>query len=306
MILTCPECTTSYEAPAELLGPTGRKVKCHKCSHIWLASPDAAADPPEPAGEDNAPDEEDVAGSGDEFDFDDLIVRSCKPEDEPVAEEDTPNGEAKDEDPETGASVEASDFDEQFASEDQLADENQTTEAPDEIGSGDETGVVDVETIATIERARDRKLREGDRSRFAQVRRYGAIAASLIILLGGLVVFRDYVVRFAPGSARLFALAGLEVNLRGLEFREIVYAREFEDGIPVLAVRGEIVNVTEEPVLLPPIRFSLRDSRSQEVYYWTGSAGPDFLAPSGVVPFESRLASPPAGAEEVLVRFAGR
>jgi predicted Zn finger-like uncharacterized protein len=300
MILTCPECTTSYDAPAELLGPTGRKVKCHKCEHIWLATPDTVADPTETFDEFNALLEEDNADSTDEFEFDDLIVRTCKPEDEPSTEGDTPNGEADDGDPETGAVVEASDFDEQFESEEQAV------ETPDENSSGDEAGIVDVETIATVGRAQDRKLREVDGSTFARVRRYGAIAASLIILLGGLVVFRDYVVRFAPGSARLFALTGLEVNLRGLEFRDIVYAREFEDGIPVLAVRGEIVNVTEEPVLLPEIRFSLRDSRSQEVYYWTGSAGPDLLAPSGVVPFESRLASPPAGAEEILVRFAGR
>ncbi len=301
MILTCPECTISYDAPAELLGPAGRKVKCHKCGHVWHASTNTVADPSETFDEFNALVEEDFDdGDGDdEFEFEDLIVRSSEKKDVPAAEEDTANGESKDGDPETVAAGEDSDFDTQSEAEDQIA------ETPDENSSGDETNIVDVETIAALGSARNLKSRAVQWSLFARYRRYGAIAASLIFLLGGLVVFREYVVRFAPGSAQLFALAGLEVNLRGLEFREISYVREFEDGIPVLAVRGEIVNVTKEPVLLPPIRFSLRDSNAQEVYYWTGNAGPDLLAPSGVVPFVSRLASPPAGAEEILVRFAG-
>ena len=306
MILTCPECTTSYEAPIELLGPDGRKVKCHKCGHIWLAASDAPEDLSVADENVDAPGNTGTDDGDDGADFDDLIVRDSKPEDEPSAEIGT-DGDA----PDKGASDidsenEASDFDEPAEPEDQLGDAEPEPDGSEEGPPSDDADVGDVETIATIERERDQVSREGAGSSFARVRRYGAIAASLIILLGGLLVFRDTVVRFAPGSARLFALAGFEVNLRGLEFRDIVYAREFEDGIPVLAVRGEIVNVTEEPVLLPQIRFSLRDSGAQEVYYWTGSVDPDLLAPADVVPFESRLASPPPGAQEILVRFAGR
>ncbi len=301
MILTCPECTTSYEAPAELLGPSGRKVKCHKCAHIWLASADVISEPPEPVEDSNVSAEDDKSGI-DEFEFDDLIVRSASSEGEPDSEDASAGND-------DGGDMEreASDFDEQPDARDPPENEDTGSENPDESGGErGEADVVDVETIASIERTRERQLREGAGPAVARIRRIGAIAASLIILLGGLYVFRDSVVRFAPGSARLYALAGFDINLRGLEFRDVVYTREFEDGIPVLAIRGEIVNVTEAPVLLPTIRFSLRDSRTQEVYHWTGSAGPDLLAPAGAVPFESRLASPPVGAEEILVRFAGR
>ncbi|MDB5448699.1 MAG: hypothetical protein JWQ97_4016, partial [Phenylobacterium sp.] len=48
MILTCPECATSYFVDDTRIPPQGRRVKCSSCAHRWTAGPDGpiAEDPP--------------------------------------------------------------------------------------------------------------------------------------------------------------------------------------------------------------------------------------------------------------------
>ncbi len=44
MSLICPACSASYNIPAEVLGPHGRKVSCPKCGHVWHATTAVAAE----------------------------------------------------------------------------------------------------------------------------------------------------------------------------------------------------------------------------------------------------------------------
>ncbi len=39
MILTCPSCSAKFVVKAELIGTTGRKVRCAKCKHDWFQEP---------------------------------------------------------------------------------------------------------------------------------------------------------------------------------------------------------------------------------------------------------------------------
>ncbi len=39
MILTCPSCAAQFAIKPELLGATGRTVRCVKCKHTWHATP---------------------------------------------------------------------------------------------------------------------------------------------------------------------------------------------------------------------------------------------------------------------------
>lgn len=47
--LICPACSASYNIPASVLGPEGRKVSCKKCGHVWHAvAATSEAPPPAP------------------------------------------------------------------------------------------------------------------------------------------------------------------------------------------------------------------------------------------------------------------
>src|SRR3974390_1339767 len=70
MILTCPECATSYFVDDARIPVQGRRVRCSSCAHRWLAGPDGpmpepgfALEPepePEAPGAEAAPIEDDI------------------------------------------------------------------------------------------------------------------------------------------------------------------------------------------------------------------------------------------------------
>lgn len=48
MILTCPECATSYFVDDSRIPTQGRRVRCSSCGHRWTALPDGSVAPGEP------------------------------------------------------------------------------------------------------------------------------------------------------------------------------------------------------------------------------------------------------------------
>ena len=39
MLISCPNCKTSFAVSAKSIGESGRKLKCSKCAHIWFQEP---------------------------------------------------------------------------------------------------------------------------------------------------------------------------------------------------------------------------------------------------------------------------
>jgi hypothetical protein len=139
-------------------------------------------------------------------------------------------------------------------------------------------------------------------------RRSSKWTALILVLLGfnvALIGARNEVVRYFPQTASLFAAIGLPVNLRSLSFEDVKITKEERDGVPVLSVEGNIVSVAKRPVEVPRLRFAIRNSSGQEIYAWTAAAPRSILEPGEKIEFRSRLASPPAEAADVMVRFVG-
>ena len=39
MIVTCPECATKYNLPDDKISPSGSRVRCTKCTHVFTVTP---------------------------------------------------------------------------------------------------------------------------------------------------------------------------------------------------------------------------------------------------------------------------
>ena len=109
-----------------------------------------------------------------------------------------------------------------------------------------------------------------------------------------------------PQTASLYAAIGLPVNLRGLAFSDVTTSSEMSEGVPVLLVKGRITNVTRQAHDVPRLRFAMRNTAGNEIYAWTSLPSRPQLAPGEIEPFETRLASPPADGQAVIVRFFTR
>ncbi len=127
--------------------------------------------------------------------------------------------------------------------------------------------------------------------------------AAMGALLLALVIWRGDVVRLLPQTATFYKLVGLEVNLRGLAFKDIKITNEMVEGKPVLVIEGAIVGATGRPVELPRLRFSVRDEQGAEIYAWNAVLEQTVLKPGERAFFKSRLASPPPEGRNIDVRF---
>jgi hypothetical protein len=131
-----------------------------------------------------------------------------------------------------------------------------------------------------------------------------AVLASAVAFAA--IGLRASLVRVAPDLAGLYAAIGFPVNLRGLEFSKIKTMREMQDGIPVLVIDGEVMNVTRQPVEVPRLRLAVLGPDSRELYSWTALLSRSVLSEGETLSFRSRLASPPAEGTQVMVRFLTR
>nr|WP_244549405.1 thioredoxin [Bradyrhizobium lablabi] len=127
--------------------------------------------------------------------------------------------------------------------------------------------------------------------------------AAMGALLLALVIWRADIVRLLPQTATFYRMVGLEVNLRGLAFKDIKITNETVEGKPVLVIEGMIVGQTGKPVELPRLRFSVRDEQGAEIYAWNAVLEQPVLKPGERAYFKSRLASPPPEGRNIDVRF---
>jgi hypothetical protein len=172
---------------------------------------------------------------------------------------------------------------------------------PAERGAAERSIGDDIETVAARRTARAALSRRS--------RRLQGLTTAILTLIAvhvGLIAWRTDIVRWLPQTASLYAAIGMPVNLRGLDLNNVQTTMDTQDGVPVLIVTGEIASAARRAVEIPRLRFAVRNDRGQEIYAWTALPSRNVMAPGGVLPFRSRLASPPPEGRQMLVRFFNR
>ena len=276
MQIVCPHCTTSYAINPATLGETGRTVRCSRCKEVWLARPEDAVEAAAPLPA--------MAEASRSREHADLAAQWGRGEQEEAGDHapvvDSPSiasvGGWQDE---TDATL----HDERTSRADHQAEDEESEPHTGLLGS----------------------LKKPDRRRtrgqfFANL---PIACTAMAALAAALLVWRVDVVRLAPQTASFYKMVGLDVNLRGLLFKDVKVTTEIVEGKPVLVIEGAIVGETRKSIDLPRLRFSVRDAQGAEIYAWNMVLEQTVLKPGDRAWFKSRLASPPAEGRSIDIRF---
>jgi predicted Zn finger-like uncharacterized protein len=282
MHIVCPHCTTSYAINPSTLGASGRTVRCSRCKETWLARPEdaieMAAAAPAIATSRQASENDIAAEWG------------------AMAREESGQETGNDTDQDTPV------VDSPSISADWPA-ESGGSDWPS-VARLDAEGHEEIPITSHRERlARLFRLPALPRIPFMPAVGLPTACAAMGALLLALVIWRAEVVRLLPQTATFYRMVGLEVNLRGLVFKDIKISNETVEGKPVLVIEGMIEGSTRKPVELPRLRFSVRDEQGAEIYAWNAVLEQPVLKPGERAYFKSRLASPPPEGRNIDVRF---
>ncbi len=281
MHIICPHCTTSYAIDLATLGAAGRTVRCARCKEVWLARPEDAVEVGVPAmaaaGEEAAGTEATSPWDGLARD-DDSQDQGVPVVDSPSISGDWPGGEGA---PRAAASdwpsIARNDM------HDTGAGRKRRPWFPRLFGPG-------------------ASMRAPGKPFISLPNACAAMGALALAL----TIWRVDVVRLLPQTAAFYRMVGLEVNLRGLAFKDVKVTTETVEGKPVLVIEGVIVGQAKKPVELPRLRFSVRDAQGAEIYAWNTVLEQPLLKPGETAWFKSRLASPPAEGRNIDIRFFNR
>jgi predicted Zn finger-like uncharacterized protein len=276
MPIVCPHCATSYAIDPASLGAAGRTVRCSRCKETWLARPEDVIEPA------TAP----------------AMAEAGRSSHDTIAAEWNAFGAEDDEaqPPEVDSPPIAGDWEADGASGD--ADWPSTTQDEEDDTSWRERPQPWFRRLFRP----GISLRGASRSFVSLPTACAAMGA----LAAALLVWRTDVVRLMPQTAGFYRMVGLDVNLRGLLFKDVKVSTETAEGKSVLVIEGAIVGETHKPVDLPRLRFSVRDAQGAEIYAWNTVLEQTMLRPGERILFKSRLASPPPEGRNIDIRFFNR
>jgi hypothetical protein len=151
---------------------------------------------------------------------------------------------------------------------------------------------------------RSRRTSAAQRRRSSPRTAPALVFAVFMIVATTAIASRVAIVSAAPWTAVAYAYLKIPVNLRGLAIQSVraTVDRPTEDNRELL-ITGEIVNLGETETPVPNLRVILRAEDGHELYVWTARGPKDRLGAHERAAFRTRLAAPPPGVRDALVKF---
>lgn len=118
------------------------------------------------------------------------------------------------------------------------------------------------------------------------------------------LAFPEKVVSAMPAAMAFYDWLGRDVNIYGLKIRQVDIQHLMVNGQKVIAIKGELVNVSDRDRKIPWLRFGLKSGDNSEVYQWQLDTASRPLRPGEAKGFVTRVAAPPETASSVEIRFA--
>lgn len=302
MKIVCPTCSADYTIADDMLGPNGRKVKCATCSNIWHAQAE-----PETETVDAAADVADAAAADVTAPVEEGISDEQAAIDRAMAEMDFDGGfDTASE--EAGEDDVAADTSSQVAIRARREEDMEPFEVEEIVASGPVDAGLDGEAGAPKNKLRVRLKGNGPSRVLAVLNKVVKIVTPVAVAAGlvGLafaIPAREGIVRALPDTATLFAMIGLPVNVRGVEFSQFIAERSTVAGLQVLSIEGSISNVVDHSVPLTPLRLALMGAEGQELFVWRVEPDAEQLDTEQSLAIASELTAPPSNVDGVAVRF---
>lgn len=310
MLIVCPSCASSYVLDDARIGVAGRRVRCASCRETFFVSlptDDAEAFPadPEPAGQAQA----------NEVSF----AEPETPEADSLWNNAAEAGEPQDQPADAGAAEAVR------SAEDAAFEEALEAQWRDEESAGPRGGVAehwpdkpaiprDLEAEAKAALlaadAESKAARAQKKPKLPGKARLRVQPAAALLVLGflpalaGMFLGRAQIVRVLPETAALYAAIGMPVNLRGFAFENVRSELVREGEARLLVVEGEIANIKDVSLAVPPVLIGVMGEGPNPLYRWNADPDQATLAPGARTRFKARLVSPPQEGQRVLVRFA--
>jgi len=340
MLITCPNCRTRYMLQPAQLGQ-GRNVSCSNCRHVWFADPrDAQPDPP-PAPRRPAPapyaQPQTYAHPGYGAPQAPYPQQGYAPPPPPVpqaapppppppapepapvppppapepADEPEPAAEPKitaEDDARGDVAALPDDIDDMFEDDEDIPpfeslinnddeeDDLEAIESPDQMEDPDY--IPDVFTAEEQEPDDDLPKK----SILGKI-----IALVFVLLIGGLVAgtffFKDELVAKVPQLNDVFKMIGFHQVGAGLQIQRVEHARESDQGLEVLVVRGQVENVADGPRPVPVLRAILFDAEGEPIQQTDAAPLKSELKKGEKMSFKIRVREPSPLSRRITVTF---